>query len=91
MMHEVASPLEMILTIIVLGFWFLFPVGMFISVAHVDKNTDQVIRLDQLRHDSVDEDEKATEEEVGPPEHEQRIPQQPGTRKEWVAQQHQQH
>lgn len=44
--------LDMILTVVVLSFWFLFPIGMFLSVAHVDKNTHQVIDLDKLRHDS---------------------------------------
>lgn len=45
---------DMILTIIVLSFWFIFPIGMFLSVSHVDKNTDQIVRLGHLRHDSVD-------------------------------------
>lgn len=44
--------LDIILTIVVLSFWFLFPIGIFLSVAHVDKNTDQVVRLDKLRHAS---------------------------------------
>lgn len=41
---------DIILTIVVLSFWFLFPIGMFMSVSHVDKNTDQIIRLDEQRH-----------------------------------------
>lgn len=52
---EVSHTLDMILTIVVLSFWILFPVGMFLSMSHVDKNTDQVIRLDHLRHDSEPE------------------------------------
>lgn len=48
------SPVEIILTVIVLSFWFLFPIGMFLSVSHVDKNTDQIIRLGHHRHDSMD-------------------------------------
>lgn len=52
---EVSHTLDMILTVVVLSFWVLFPIGMFLSVSHVDKNTDQVIRLDQLRHDSTPE------------------------------------
>jgi hypothetical protein len=40
----------MILTIVVLSFWFIFPLAMFLSVSHVDKNTDQVVRLGRLRH-----------------------------------------
>lgn len=47
------SPLEIILTVVVLSFWFLFPIGMFLSVSHVDKNTDQIIRLAKRRHDST--------------------------------------
>ena len=45
-----ASTLDIILTVIVLSFWFIFPIGMFLSVSHVDKNTDQIIRLGHLRH-----------------------------------------
>ncbi len=41
---------DIILTIVVLSFWFLFPIGMFISVSHVDKNTDQLVRLEEHRH-----------------------------------------
>lgn len=44
------STIEMVLTIIGLSFWILFPIGMFLSVSHVDKNTDQVIQLDKLKH-----------------------------------------
>ncbi|MCM2351233.1 MAG: hypothetical protein NDI69_14525 [Bacteriovoracaceae bacterium] len=43
------STLEMVLTIIGLSFWLLFPIGMFLSVSRIDKNTDQVVRLDKLR------------------------------------------
>lgn len=49
------STVEIILTIIAMSFWILFPIGMFLSVSRVDKNTDQIVRLDQLRHYSVDE------------------------------------
>lgn len=49
---EVPHTLDMILTIVVLSFWFLFPIGIFLSVSHVDKNTDQLIQLDHLRHES---------------------------------------
>jgi hypothetical protein len=43
---------DMILTIIVLSFWVLFPVGTFLSVSHMDKTTYQLLRLDKLRHES---------------------------------------
>ena len=49
------STIEVILTIIAMSFWILFPIGMFISVSHVDKNTDQVVRLGHLRHEPVEE------------------------------------
>lgn len=39
------STIEIILTIIGLSFWFLFPIGIFVSVSKLDKNTDQVIHL----------------------------------------------
>lgn len=41
---------DVILTVVVLSFWFLFPLGMFLSVSHVDKNTDQIVRLEHHRH-----------------------------------------
>lgn len=37
--------MEVILTIIGLSFWFLFPIGMFLAVSRLDKDTDQVVRL----------------------------------------------
>lgn len=43
--------IEIILTIIALSFWIIFPIGMFISVSKLDKNTDQVVRLEHLRHE----------------------------------------
>ncbi len=43
------NTLEIVLTIIGLSFWFLFPIGMFLSVSRLDKNTDQVVRLEKLR------------------------------------------
>lgn len=48
------NTIEVVLTIIGLSFWILFPIGMFLSVSHIDKNTDQLIRLEELRHKPVD-------------------------------------
>lgn len=48
------STIEVILTIIALSFWFLFPIGMFISVSKLDKTTDQVVRLDHLRPEAAE-------------------------------------
>jgi hypothetical protein len=53
--HIEGNIIEIVLTIVGISFWILFPIGMFLSVSHVDKNTDQVVRLEHLRHDSVDE------------------------------------
>lgn len=47
------STIEVILTIIAMSFWILFPIGMFLSVSKLDKNTDQVVRLENLRHEPV--------------------------------------
>lgn len=47
------STLEVILTIFAMSFWFLFPIGMFLSVSRLDKNTDQVVRLENLRATST--------------------------------------
>lgn len=49
------NTIEVVLTIIAMSFWILFPVGMFLSVSRVDKNTDQIVRLDHLRHYPVEE------------------------------------
>ena len=35
------STIEVILTIIGLSFWLLFPIGMFLSVSHIDKAGDK--------------------------------------------------
>ncbi len=37
--------LDMILTIGVLSFWFLFPLGMFFAVSQLDKNSEQILRM----------------------------------------------
>lgn len=50
------STIEIILTIIAMSFWFLFPIGMFISVSKVDKNTDQIVRLE---HHEIEKEEDA--------------------------------
>jgi hypothetical protein len=50
---------EVILTITALSFWILFPLGMFISVSHVDKNTDQIIRFNSHRHFATHEYEES--------------------------------
>lgn len=44
------NPFEVAFVIGWFALWFLFPIGVFLSVAHVDKNTDQLIRLEKLRH-----------------------------------------
>jgi hypothetical protein len=55
------STIEVILTIIAMSFWILFPIGMFLSVSRVDKNTDQVVRLEHLRHGPVETQPVRTE------------------------------
>jgi hypothetical protein len=44
------STIEVALTIIAMSFWILFPIGMFLSVSSVDKNTDQIVRLEHHEH-----------------------------------------
>ncbi len=34
--------LDIILTIVVLSFWFLFPIGMFLAVSLMEKKSDQL-------------------------------------------------
>ena len=36
--------LEIFLTFVVLSFWFLFPIGMFLAVSHLDKLRDANIQ-----------------------------------------------
>jgi|GEM_PF-3028640 len=45
-----SSTFEVVLTIFLMSFWFLFPIGMFLSVSRVDKNTDQIVRLEHHEH-----------------------------------------
>ncbi len=73
----VPHTLDMILTIVVLSFWFLFPIGMFLSVSHVDKNTDQIIRLDKLRHDSVEDKPEVRVAKKDSPRKKARVSQRP--------------
>ncbi len=48
--------LELILTTIVLSFWFLFPIGMFLAISYKDNHTEQfvpakkVVRKPQPQH-----------------------------------------
>ena len=63
------STIEVVLTIIGISFWILFPVGMFLSMSHVDKNTDQIIRLEHLRHHPVEETGKQFEKRDEEPFH----------------------
>jgi len=51
----ITSPFEVILTVIALSFWFLFPIGIFLSVSKLDKNTDQLISLGHLSQRPTDE------------------------------------
>ena len=44
------STIQVVLTILGISFWILFPIGMFFSVSHIDKTTDQLLRLKELRH-----------------------------------------
>lgn len=59
------STIEVILTIIAMSFWILFPIGMFLSVSKLDKNTDQVVRLENLRQ-PIESGSKVRKEEPIP-------------------------
>ena len=43
------GPWEVIITVAVLASFFLFPVGIFLSVARLDRDTDQRFHLFKLR------------------------------------------
>jgi hypothetical protein len=57
------STIEVILTILALSFWILFPIGIFLSVSKLDKNSDQLIRMEELRHEKMGEEEFEVEQE----------------------------
>ena len=42
---------EMILTIGWFTLWFLFPLGIFLSVGRLDKNSDELDQIESLRVD----------------------------------------
>lgn len=46
---------DLFIVIPVLALWLVFPLGMFLSFSHVDKNTDQIIHFNKIRHESVNE------------------------------------
>jgi hypothetical protein len=56
-----SSTFEVVLTIFLMSFWFLFPIGMFLSVSNVDTNTDQIIRLGHHEHNQEEEVEEVEE------------------------------
>ncbi len=60
------NTIEVIFTIIGLSFWILFPIGIFLSVSRLDKNTDQITRLDHLRYNPIDQ-ENVVKDEVYQP------------------------
>lgn len=37
--------MDVILTIVVLSFWVLFPIGLYLAISKIDKSTDHVIHL----------------------------------------------
>lgn len=53
------NTLEILFVVIAMSFWVLFPIGIFLSVSKLDKNTDQVIRLEHLRHEPVESERDA--------------------------------
>lgn len=59
------STIEVVLTILALSFWILFPVGIFLSVSRLDKNTDQVIRLEHLRQEEAEDYEEDEAAQMG--------------------------
>jgi hypothetical protein len=51
-MHDVIQLSDQIFVTVFLSLWFLFPVGLFISVGQVDKNTVHPIDLNVVRKDT---------------------------------------
>lgn len=48
-----SSPLEITLVIAGLSLWLLFPIGMFLSMSHVDKNSDQKSQFKKLNSEAI--------------------------------------
>ena len=44
------SPIEITFVIIAMSLWFIFPVGLFITMNHIDRSMDGVV---QLGHEPV--------------------------------------
>ncbi len=44
----VSQVLDILLTIAVLSFWFIFPVGLYFAVAALEKTPKHVVRLEHL-------------------------------------------
>ncbi|HXH76218.1 MAG TPA: hypothetical protein VNJ08_14705 [Bacteriovoracaceae bacterium] len=42
------EPLEIFLTVVVMSFWFVFTIGMSLSVSKLGKGTDSVVQLGAL-------------------------------------------
>ena len=49
---------ETFLTVGWLALWFLFPLGLFMSVSRLDKNSDQIIRLEPYEEEQVEDVEE---------------------------------
>lgn len=52
-----ADTLEIILVVFLLSFWLLFPIGMFLSVGRIDKNTDEIERFEE-EHETLKNNEE---------------------------------
>lgn len=59
-----SSPLEVFFVIATLALWILFPIGIFLSVGRVDKDTDQLGRWENLRHSLLLEQRLAPREKA---------------------------
>jgi hypothetical protein len=57
---------DQIFVIIMLSSWFLFPIGVFISVSQLDKNTVHEIDLNVVRKETDAEGEETTKLTLNP-------------------------
>lgn len=50
----ISQTLDLILTIVVLGFWVAFPLGLYFTLGSLGKDTRGIVRLEHLSENSTD-------------------------------------
>lgn len=40
--------MDLILTLVVLSFWILFPIGMFLAVSHLERSNNELLQMKKV-------------------------------------------